>query len=546
MVDKIPVFVQKPHEPADDNISLQDVEARKQWQEISADDEALIDEIRLLLAGKIDSLIDTMYSHFLSFPHTRKFFPDEETLKRAQTAQAQYFLRLTQGNYDEQYVKERLRVGKTHYRIGLDPQWYLGAYRVVLSWYRRQLSEIFPQDSKKTYALINALTKVIFFDMSLALDAYFNAKEESIREQRDSIAELETGRRVTKSILENAPVGIVHLDLNFNCVECNSEFLEIAELDDRNTVIGNNLFSLIPHLPVVPFEQVLISGQPFRKAAAPLNLSHDGNPAVTYWDWAIWPINAASGLPSGLVVQFVSATDRVLLQQQREDFVATLTHDLKTPILAANRAIKLLLEGDFGAVSKEQAEILQTIHVSNESLYQLVQTLLDVYRYESGVIQLAIQPHNLARVISNLAEEFMPLAKAKNVKLNINVNDSANEVYCDASELKRVVQNLLDNALKYTPSEGSITVDLEQNSEGTQVSVIDTGKGISEDDKPKLFQRFWQAASSGGRYYASTGLGLYLCRKIITMHGGRIWCDSKLGQGSTFAFTIPKDGRSDA
>ena len=217
---------------------------------------------------------------------------------------------------------------------------------------------------------------------------------------------------------------------------------------------------------------------------------------------------------------------------------------LKTPILAANRAIKLLLEGDFGPVSKEQSEILETIHLSNDSLYKLVQTLLDVYRYESGAIQLTKQPHDLSRVIMSMVEELKSLAKSKNVDLHARLPESIGDILCDASEIKRVMQNLLDNALKYTPSGGSIIITLEHEPHTATVRVTDTGKGISEEDKPKLFQRFWQAASSAGRYYASTGLGLYLCRKIVVLHGGRIWCDSVLGEGSTFVFEIPRENNT--
>ncbi len=519
-------------------LSFEDIEARKRWQELGPEDEKLIAEIGQVLADKTDDLIQTMYSHFLAFPQTKKFFPDQATLERAQYAQAQYFLRLTQGNYDQQYVQERLRVGSTHYRIGLDPQWYLGAYRIVLSWFRAKLTEHFQNDSEKIYSLINALTKVTFFDMSLALDAYFYAKEEAIKLHRDSITELETERRVAKSILENAPVGIVHLDLGFNCIQCNKEFLQITEVSERDALIGKNLFSISPYLPKEPFDEVGTTGQPQRKMASPLNLSHDPDAAVTYWDWAVWPIKGEANNISGIVCQFVSATDRVLLQQQREDFVATLTHDLKTPILAANRAIKLLIEGDFGSVSETQSDVLENIHQSNDSLYRLVQTLLDVYRYDSGAKHLEMQPHDLSRTIDNLVEELQPLALAKNIELLTQLPSILQPINCDSDEIRRVIQNLLDNALKFTPAGGRIIVSLEQEPGVTTVQVTDTGKGIAEGDKPKLFQRFWQAASSG-RYYASTGLGLYLCRKIVELHGGRIWCESILGKGSTLAFCIP-------
>jgi len=519
-------------------LSLEDIEARKRWQELGSEDEKLIIEIGQLVGDKTDDLIETIYSHFLAYPQTKKFFPDEATLKRAQAAQAQYFLRLTKGNYDQKYVLERLRIGSTHYRIGLDMHWYLAAYGRVLSWFCKQLIEHFRSDTKKSHASINALTKIIFFDMSLALDAYFNAKEEAIKQHRDSIAELETGRRITKSILENAPVGIMHLDLDFNYIECNKEFLQIAKVSRREQLIGKNLFSILPYLPKEPFEQVRTTGQPYRQMAAPLNFSDDPDAPVTYWDWASWPIKDEMENISGIVTQFVSATDRVLLQQQREDFVATLSHDLKTPILAANRAIKLLLEGDFGTVSETQSNVLGTIYESNESLYKLVLTLLDVYRYDSGAMQLAMQPHDLCRTINTLVDELQPLAAARNIELSAQLPQSVQEIQCDAAEIKRVIQNLVDNALKFTPAGGSVTIHLQQTLDMITILVNDTGKGIVEEDKPKLFQRFWQAAS-GGRYYASTGLGLYLCRKIVELHGGRIWCESTLGEGSTFAFFIP-------
>ncbi len=347
-----------------DEASVQDIEIRKRWQELTLIDEKLITGIDQLLQDNIDDLIEKMYSHFLSFPQTKKLFPDEATLKRAQAAQARYFLRLTKGNYDKQYIEERLHVGRTHYRIGLDPHWYLGAYRLVLSWFREKLVENFGDDPERVYATVNALAKITFFDMSLAIDAYTSAKEEAIRKHRDSIAELESDRRATRNILENAPIGIVRLNPNFNCVEFNKEFMELVEDQSNETLSGRNLFEICPYLPQEEFKQILETGQPYRKTAVPVNLSNVSDLTDSYWDWSIWPIKNESGEITGIVAEFVDVTNRILLQRQREDFVATLTHDLKTPILAANRAVKLLIEGDFGPISKDQTEILETIHSS--------------------------------------------------------------------------------------------------------------------------------------------------------------------------------------
>lgn len=522
-------------------LSEQTLELRRSWLSFSEDDETLILEIDDLLADNIDPLIDDMYAHFLSFPETRKFFPDEQTLQRAQAAQKQYFLRLTQGNYNSDYVRERLTVGLTHYRIGLDPTWYLGAYNRILTWLRTLVHQRYGADTDKFLRCTSALTRLVFFDMSLAIEAYAIAKEAAIRQHTEAIAELEMQKRVTKHILESAPMGIIRLDADLVCLESNQEFMQMLDCSQEEQFLDRKLSDLAPHLDPVPFEDVISTGQPYKKSADLLQLSRHADANSAYYDWAVWPVKDQAGRTDGLVAVFTDATDGVLLQQQREDFVATLTHDLKTPILAANRAIKLIMEGDFGAVQESQRSVLETIHQSNDALYNLVQTLLDVYRYDSGAKKLVLAEHDLLKIIEKMVAELQPLAIARKITLTAASDGATKPILCDQEEIRRVVQNLLDNSLKFTTSGGSIIVNLSQVNDVTKVSVSDTGKGISPADLPKLFQRFWAPASSG-RYYASTGLGLYLCRKIAESHGGRIWCDSKIGSGSTFYFTIdPKN-----
>jgi hypothetical protein len=518
-------------------LSPEEIELRKRWLEFGADDERLLTEIDEIMQPHLEDIIAAMYDHFLAFEETKAFFPDAATLNRARTAQHQYFIRLTQGNYDAEYVRDRLKVGATHYRVDLDPKWYIGAYNRVLSRVLPLLAGKYGADAEKLTRAFGALLKIIFFDMGLAMETYISAKEGAIREHRDAIAELETERRVTKDILENAPVGIVRLNEEFVVLECNEAFWTMIGGEERGTVIGQSLFDMVPGLPREPFESAVSTGQPFQAPADPLPFFSFGTTGQTFWDWAVWAVKDKDEATSGLVALFVSATGRVLLQQQREDFVATLTHDLKTPILAANRAVRLLSEGDFGPVSEPQARILDTIHQSNEALYRMVQTLLDVYRYEAGAKELHLGRHDLADTIRRLVAELKPLAEAKGISVTAELPSRPRGVLCDEAEIRRVIQNLLDNSLKFTPAGGTISVLMEESDAQTTVQVTDTGKGVSEDDMPKLFQRFWQAASSG-RYYASTGLGLYLCRKIVELHKGQIWCDSKPGKGSTFVFTI--------
>lgn len=519
-------------------LSSREVALRKAWLEFGHADEKIIkEEIDGLIEARVDELMDMMYEHFLSFEETRGYFVDEATLKRARAAQRQYFIRLTKGGYDEAYVRERLAIGSTHHRIELDPKWYMGAYNRALLFILPTLIERLSNDPPRLSQTLLGFLKLMFFDMGLAIESYISAKEAAIRKHRDVIRELETEQRVTKSIMENAPIGIVSLSVDFHCLECNDEFLEIIGFESRKDAIGKPLFELSPDLDKSVFLEVVRTGKPLRRTADRLRFSSRKFAEEAYWDWAIWPIKDEIGKISGLVAMFSNATDRVLLQQQREDFVATLTHDLKTPVLATNRAVQFLIDGDFGPLSDPQKEVLSTLFQSNTSLYSLVQTLLDVYRFDSGVKEMHIKKCNLAALITQMVTEIMPLAQEKGIDLKAELPAEAKEIRCDEDDIRRVLQNLIDNSLKYTPSGGSISVTMSQADDKTVISIRDTGRGISEENKPKLFQRFWQAGSTG-RYYASTGLGLYLSRRIVEAHGGSIWCESTLGQGSCFHFQI--------
>ncbi len=159
------------------HISEKTLESRRNWLSFSEEDEQLVLEIDGLLSDNIDLLIDEMYAHFLSFPGTLKFFPNEQILQRAKAAQKHYFLRLTKGNFNEDYVAERLAVGYTHFRIGLDPDWYLGAYNLILTGMKTLVHEHYIADPGKFNRCISAVTRLVFFDMSLAIEAYCSAQE---------------------------------------------------------------------------------------------------------------------------------------------------------------------------------------------------------------------------------------------------------------------------------------------------------------------------------------------------------------------------------
>lgn len=224
------------------------------------------------------------------------------------------------------------------------------------------------------------------------------------------------------------------------------------------------------------------------------------------------------------------------LIKSREDFVATLAHDLRTPLLAAIQTLRFFLDGSLGELGEKQKTLLETMMYSNQDMLGLVNALLEVYRYESGELMLCKDYFNLRDFITHCTQEIKPLLEKKNVILEVsNIEDV--KVYADKQEIRRVLANLLGNAINYTPANGKITVKTVKTAEEVRITVEDTGIGIPQEDIPKLFNRFSQGTSR--KRSTGTGLGLYLSRQIVEAHGGKIWLESEEGKGSRFIFALP-------
>ncbi|BAC88755.1 sensor histidine kinase [Gloeobacter violaceus] len=247
------------------------------------------------------------------------------------------------------------------------------------------------------------------------------------------------------------------------------------------------------------------------------------------------PLRTGEGELLGGVAVLRDITAQKESERLREDFVATLTHDLRTPLLAAVQTLGFTLDGQYGPLSDGQQQILLAVIESHRELLGLVESLLTIYRYEAGRMRLRKEPTDLAAFVAQGIEELRPLAQSRNQTLLVEVSGPLPPVPCDRQQLRRVLVNLVDNALKFTPAGGRVHLRLEPFEGAVRVAVRDTGRGIPPEKSVLLFVRFAQAES----YATGTGLGLYLCRQVVEAHGGRIWAESEPGLGSTFYFTLP-------
>jgi two-component system sensor histidine kinase/response regulator len=248
--------------------------------------------------------------------------------------------------------------------------------------------------------------------------------------------------------------------------------------------------------------------------------------------------------------------------QQRDDFVARLTHDLRTPLVAANRMLKLCNDDSFGNLPDEAKDAIENVIRNNDHLLSMVNTLLEVYRHEAGHKSLTFSRVNLFEIAETVVSELAPIAEEKRIQCQVTVGRGSQtldklrfDLEGDYLELRRVITNLVGNALKFT-DEGTIMVSLtilddppnyvplanRQADSWLCVTIEDTGLGISEAEQQEIFAWFRQ----GKHMRSGNGLGLHLSQRIAILHGGGIGVQSQLGQGSRFTLCLPQQNSTRA
>ena len=246
--------------------------------------------------------------------------------------------------------------------------------------------------------------------------------------------------------------------------------------------------------------------------------------------------------PEGFVKGFFGLisdiSDRKATEQLKDEFVSVVSHELRTPLTSIYGALKLLVTSPQSGLSLEDREMLNIAVTNTDRLVRLVNDVLDLERIESGKIKMVKQPCDAGDLVQKAIEVMQPMANAQGITLitepiSININ-------ADLDHIHQALTNLLSNAIKFSTPNSSVWVTVEDLEGEVLFKVIDTGRGIPADILGSIFERFKQVDASDSRDKGGTGLGLPICYKIIEEHGGRIWADSKFGEGSTFYFTLPK------
>lgn len=237
------------------------------------------------------------------------------------------------------------------------------------------------------------------------------------------------------------------------------------------------------------------------------------------------------------VVIIKDTTNQHELEKLREDFIATLTHDLKVPIVAESNILEFLINGKFGEITDLQREAISNMKVCNDELLELVQILLETYKVKEAGIDLYKENLELPPLVWGIIEEMRSIGEKSGIKINFHCNEHY-MVHADKIQLKRVVKNLIQNAISHSESNKDIDIKIAQTHDFTTVTIVDYGKGIPKENIDKIFNKYYSTAKKFRKI--GTGLGLFLSQQIIKSHGGEITVTSEENVHTEFCIKIPR------
>jgi signal transduction histidine kinase len=227
-----------------------------------------------------------------------------------------------------------------------------------------------------------------------------------------------------------------------------------------------------------------------------------------------------------------------IANKHKSQFLANMSHELRTPLNAILGYTELILDNIYGYVSEKIREVLERVEQNGRHLLGLINDVLDLSKIEAGQLTLALNEYSIGEVVQTVFTSVEALAAEKKLDLKAMVPTGLATGKGDEKRIAQVLLNLLGNAIKFTEA-GEVRIEVSASNETFLLSVSDTGPGLSEADQKRIFEEFQQADGSSTREKGGTGLGLSIAKRIVEMHGGRIWVESALGKGSTFRFTVP-------
>lgn len=402
--------------------------------------------------------------------------------------------------------------------------------------------------SRPIMHLINGAERVAAGDFTVQVDVHtqdelsdlsrtFNSMTRKLKEYADlQVDKIIAEKTKTEAIIFSIADGIIMTDHTGTIQLINNQALQIFDIPpDPEGFEGKKIYELVPKKPIIKTLQEIIAN-PQRDDIREIDLSI--GETARFYKVNAGNVKALKGENLGIVTVVHDITLEKQIDNLKEEFLHSITHDLRNPMTSIKGFLKFLLDGVAGEINEQQKKMLTTMDRASEKLLALINDILDIAKLEAGKLDIVLEQTNVCEMGTHVIEVAQGIAQKKKITFEFSFDESLNPINVDNKLVERVITNLIGNAVKFTPDEGHIILEIKNEDNNIRVAIIDNGDGIPPDYIDKVFDKFKQVA---GQRKGGTGLGLTICKYVVESHRGRIWVESKLGVGSKFIFTIPKN-----
>ena len=513
-------------------MAVSEREQRLQFLGLTERDEQLLMALRPLFEKHVGAVEDAFYDHLLRFPETGRLLRDQTTVERLKQLQRDYLLRIVAGNYDEAYRADRLRIGRTHERVGLPPHWYLLAYDFYFALFTPLIREYYADDPRRAEESTLALHKIFMFDASLAMEAYIAS---------DRYRHL----RQLESIVNDSADVIFMLDQDKRFRAWNRAAERIFGWKAAE-IIGQHVNLIVPPELVKAGELVRIDAEVERHGSwhqETVRQARDGRRVVV--ELTVSLLRDPQGNPLGRSVILRDVTERARLAEARLQaerlavigaMAARLAHEIRNPLSSITLNLELVrdevetLARPTTGATDEARSLLQSIH----SEVRRIQRVTEDYLHFARMPKLHRERISLNEILTHGLAFMDSLFQASGVTVRTEFDPTLPLSLVDENQLWQAVLNLIRNALEAMPKQGTLTLRTDHDDHDVRLTISDTGQGMTDAERHEIFKPFFSTKVGG------TGLGLPLTQQVIGEHGGRIECESAVGQGTTFIIYLPR------
>jgi len=366
-------------------------------------------------------------------------------------------------------------------------------------------------------------------EMKKTTEALLNILEDT--EEARHKAEKERERTLTT--INNFVDALIVVDNDGFIQMVNARAREIFKLD--HDIQGKSLVELAEHPQLKKVMAQVLENQKLKTVKREGFELKEG----VFFEVSTVPLPGAEEIVGYLIVLHDVSREK-LVQRMKTEFVSIAAHQLRTPLSAIKWSLRMLLDGDEGELTEKQKELMEKTYFSNQRMINLVNDLLNVSRIEEGRFLYELEDVSLKETIRSIIDSVEPAVARKKLEIIFQGEQRTfPNIKADREKITLAIQNIIDNAVKYSPEKGRIVISLEEDDGFLLVSIKDSGIGIPRSQQARVFQRFFRAGNAISQETEGTGLGLFISRNIIEAHKGRIWFESQEGKGTTFYFTIP-------